>query len=75
MFRSARRVFGLVVVELEIGDDLDHAERLIAHDGAGQLLAGNVAFDDQALAIGPVFAGQFLRGMSVINRNDKNSYA
>src|SRR5260370_38627442 len=61
MFGSAGNIFGLIVVKSYRRHDFNHPERRIPHDRARQLLASNVFFDDEALAIGPVLAGEFLR--------------
>ena len=71
MLGSARGVLGLVIVKACRRHDLDHAERLLAHDGAGQLLAGDVFFDDDPIAIRPILAIELLRRMGVIRRNDE----
>src|SRR6516225_7373367 len=72
MFGSAGNIFGLVVVKSYRRHDFNHAERRIAHDGTGQLLAGNILFDDEALAIGPVLARELLRRMGMILAHDED---
>src|SRR5260370_26768965 len=66
MFGSAGNIFGLIVVKSYRRHDFNHPERRIPHDRARQLLASNVFFDDEALAIGPVLAGEFLRRGGII---------
>ncbi len=75
MLRAAGRVFGFVVVELGVGDDLDDAERLVAHHRAGQFLAGDEGLDQHALAELPVRPRQFLRRMLVVLAHDEDADA
>src|SRR2546430_8830350 len=75
MFGSAGNIFGLIVVKSYRRHDFNHPERRITHDRARQLLAGNVFFDDEALAIGPVLAGEFLRRVGMIPPHDENPNA
>jgi len=56
VFRSAGRVFGLIIVKSHRRHDLDHSQRLLAHHGAGQFLAGMYFSDKNAFPKGPVFA-------------------
>src|SRR5258708_29392489 len=72
MFGSAGNIFGLIVVKSYRRHDFNHPERRIPHDRARQLLASNVFFDDEALAIGPVLAGEFLRrGGKILAHDEK----
>ena len=75
MLGAARRVFGLVVVELHGRHDLDDAERLVAHHRAGQLLAGDVGLDQHGLAEGPVVARQLLRRVRHVLAHDEDADA
>src|SRR5262249_60584068 len=72
MFGCAGDVFGLIVVKSYRRHDFNHAERRVAHHGAGQLLAGYIFFDDEAVAIRPVLAGELLRRMGMILAHDEN---
>src|SRR5215510_7119799 len=73
MLGTAGCIFGFVVVKLDCRYDLDHAERLLSHHRASELLAGNVRFDEHPVAEGPVRTRQFLRWMRVILAH--NEYA
>src|SRR5579883_3214915 len=73
MFRSARRVFGLIIVKSHRRHDLDDAERLLTYDRAGQLLTRNVLFDDDPLPISPIRAIELLRRMGMLRRDDEDT--
>src|SRR5258705_12732486 len=68
-------VFRLVIVKAYRRYDFDNSERRVAHDGAGQLLAGNILFDQHPLAIMPIVARELLRRMGVILAYDENADA
>jgi hypothetical protein len=51
MHRPPRRIFGLVVIKAHRRDNIDDAERHIAHDGAGQLAARHEGLDQYLVAI------------------------
>ncbi len=73
MARAASGVFRLVIVEGEIGDDLGHAERHVAHHRAGEFAAGDVALDHQGLAALPFGAEDFLRRMRLVGLDDEHA--
>src|SRR5579883_3023515 len=60
VFRASGSVFCFVIIELQCRHDLDDLQRLVAEHRTCQFLAGNEAFAQQALAIGPIVAGQLL---------------
>ena len=75
MLGAPGRVFRLIIVKAYRRHDFDDPERRFAHDRAGQLLAGNILFDQHPLAIMPIVARELLRRMRVILAYDENADA
>src|SRR5262249_11910601 len=65
VFRAPGGVFCLVVVKCYRRHDLDDAQSLLAHNRAGQLLAGDISLAQQALAIAPVVPCKLLGRMGM----------
>src|ERR1700722_3728438 len=53
--------------------DFDDVRRTVADDRAGQFLSSNESLGDQAVAVGPVLAADFLRRMRAVSLDDDDA--
>ncbi len=68
---AAIAVLGLEVVEAGLRHDLGDAQGLVVEDGHGQLLAGDIGFDQHLLAVGPAGLRQLLgRGIGALEHQE-----
>src|SRR5215216_5942518 len=72
MPRAAGRVFRLIIIERDGRHDFDHAQGLIPHHRAGELLAGDVALHQDVIAERPIVAIKLLRRTVMILGDDEH---
>ncbi len=75
MFRTAGRIFGVVIVELRLGNDLGDRQGPAPHDGRCQFAPGHKFFDHDLFAEIPLGASQLSRGTVIARSYDENTDA